>query len=126
MKTSSEERLNTYLDTLIEKGRLESWTSFVEALEVPTELLPAMMTNRAELVKLVVPHAQTANEHAVYLKLIAGLIETNSALRKHSEHVAHLINNWSGAFKALRNVGQRIEAFAQFKHSNKIEEEDNE
>jgi hypothetical protein len=120
MKESAEERLNTYLDNLIRSGRLDSWNSFVEALNVPNELMAALISNRAELVKLVRPHALTADEHAVYLGLIAGLMDTNAALRKHAEHLAYLTDNWTSAFKALRSIGARIEAFANFKHSEKV------
>lgn len=116
-KPTATEIMDADIDRLIEQTKLNSWTDFVDALNVPTDLFPAMMSNRPELVKLVKSRPLSAVEHQVYLDLIAGLMETNAALREHASQLARLTTNWSHAFVGLRNIGQRIERFANFKRS---------
>lgn len=124
MKPTAEERMNADLDRLAEDAKIDSWTDFVDALNVPNDLFPALMTNRPELVKLVKARPLSAEEHRVYLDLIGGIMETNAALREHAAQVAKLTGIWADNFKALRNVGQRIERYASFKRSTSTDGED--
>jgi hypothetical protein len=111
---SAIERMNADLDRLSEKAKINSWTDFVDALDVPNDLFPAVMANRPELVKLVKPRPLSADEHKVYLDLIAGIMATNAALREHAASLARMTTNWAEAFTSLRTLGQRIERFASF------------
>jgi hypothetical protein len=124
MKPTAEAIMNADIDRLVEQTKLNSWTEFVDALNVPNDLFPALMSNRPELVKLVKPRPLGAEEHGVYLDLIAGLMETNRALREHASTLARLTANWADAFTALRSVGHRIERFANFKRSSSHGEDD--
>jgi hypothetical protein len=124
MKPTATELMDADIDRLVEKGKLDSWTDFVDALNVPNDLFPALMSNRPELVVLVKPRALSTDEHKVYLDLIGGLMKTNAALREHASQLARLTSNWADAFTALRNVGQRIERFANYKRSTSTGEED--
>lgn len=121
---TATERLDDQITELSAKTRLKSWNEFVEALAVPQDLLPGMLTNRPELLKLAQPRAMTEAEVAVLYKLIIGLIETNQALREHAEQVAHQVTLWEASFKQLESVGRRIKAFANFKRTDNLEDED--
>jgi hypothetical protein len=124
MKPTATELMDADIDRLIDRTKLNSWSDFVDALNVPNDLFPALMSNRPELVKVVKPRPLNSEEHEIYLHLIAGLMDTNAALREHASQLARLTSNWSDAFTALRNVGQRIERFANFKRSTARDEED--
>jgi len=115
-RPSRDQELDAEITRLSELSSLKSWNDFVEALTVPSDLLPALMSNRAELVKLVKAHALDAAEHRVYLELIAGLIKTNAALRDHAAQVAQLVENWTAHFTGLHATARRVSAFANFKH----------
>jgi hypothetical protein len=107
---------------LAKRARLDGWTSFVEALQVPAELAPAIMTGRVELLKITPTRDYSAAEVAVLFKLIGALMETNAALREHAQEVAHLVDNWASAFKTLAAVGAKVEKFANFRHDQIGEE----
>lgn len=124
MKPTATELLDAEIDRLSEATKLNSWTDFIDALNVPADLFPALMANRPELVKLVKPRPLSTDEHKVYLELIAGILETNRALREHAQQLAQLTGNWADAFTALRSIGQRIERFANFKRSTKDDDDD--
>lgn len=116
MKVDKVQELNARITKLAARAKLNSWNSFVEELQVPSEIYPALLTNRMELLKLAKPRELSVKECAGLYQLIGGLIETNSALREHAAEVAHQTKIWADAFKQLHAVGQRIEKFAQFKH----------
>jgi len=121
-KPSSAERLAQEITDLRERSKLDSWTSFVEELTVPAELYPAVMANRAALVKAAVPRDMSKDEVAVLFKLIAGLIETNQALREHTERVAQLTSNLNGQIVGFHRVAQQIEDFANFRNAEPTDE----
>ncbi len=107
--------LNAHVADVAARTKLATWNSFVEELPVPAELMPALMANRPELVRLAQPRAYSKEEGAALLKLIAGLIETNGALREHAAQVAHLVDNWASTFHALATIGSKIQSVANFK-----------
>lgn len=122
-RRTRDEEMDEVLRTLNQKGGLANWTSFIEELQVPGDLYPALMTGRPELLRAVQPRALTADEAAVLYRLIAGLMGTNSALRMHAQEVAKLVQAWGGAFKTLSSVGQRIERFANFQPSEQEDDD---
>lgn len=97
------------------KGSLASWTEFVRELPVPAELMPALISTRSELVGIVAPRAMTAEEVGVIYQLIAGLIDTNNALRQHAQQIANLVDGWSSTFKGLATLGGQIGDLAHFR-----------
>jgi hypothetical protein len=103
---------------------LPSAASFLHTLQVPSDLTPAMLTNRPELVKLAKPRPLTADECKMLYALISDLMETNAALRRHAQEVARLADNWLTAFTGLGAVGHRIAHFANFEKFE-TEESDN-
>jgi hypothetical protein len=119
-KMSASEQLQDDVVALAHRAKLDGWNEFIEELKVPSELYPALMTMRPQLLKMVQPRALSADEAATLYQLIWGLMETNAALRQHAEGVAKLVHDWSAAFKSLERVGRKIEDFAQFR----ITEED--
>lgn len=100
--------LDEEVKKLAAKCSLESWNSFIEELIVPSELYPALMTNRPELIKNIPGRNMNANEVKCLYQLIGTLIETNAALRQHAQQTAHLVNNWGAAFKQLQTIGGKI------------------
>lgn len=113
-KVSRKQELSELVLNLRKASKLDSWSSFVEELKLPSEIFPAIMTGRPELLRIAQPRAITAEEHAAYLALIAGLIETNAALRAHTEQVAHLVETWMGQFQGSFALAQQINQFAAF------------
>lgn len=115
---AKERDLEALIKQLAEKCKLDSWNSFVENMQVPADIYPALMTNRPELLKIAPPRALSKEECAVIYKILAGLLETNAALREHAEQVAHFVDLWSDAFKHLRGLGERIQKFANFRYQD--------
>lgn len=116
MKQNPDERLVARIRELAEDAKLDSWSSFVEELQVPSEVYPAVVTNRPQLLRAIPPRALSADEAAVLYKLIAGLIETNVALRQHASELASLVDNWLTLFKGITSGADRIQRFAHFDH----------
>jgi len=114
LKPTADDRLNAEIDEARRNARLDSWTSFVEPLDVPSDIYPAILTLRHQLMKAAPARALTAEECKTVYAVIAGLIETNAALRSHAERLAQLVDNWADNFKALQRTGQRIQRFANF------------
>jgi hypothetical protein len=107
-----------------DKAKLDSWNSFVEELKVPSELYPALLTSRPELVVAATPRAMNADECKIIYKLIGGLLETNAALREHTARVAQLAENLSSQMLGFQRVAHQIELFANFKNPEHEDAED--
>jgi hypothetical protein len=122
-KQLAADKLNERLVELIALGRLNSWNSFIEELQVPGDLQAALLTGRGTLVKIAPPRALSAEECETLYKLIGGLIDTNAALREHAAEVAHLVDLWAGSFTQLDTLGRRIQHYANFRVPEKEEEE---
>jgi len=119
----SLEALDNQITDLAERCRLRDWSHYIESIELPQDVLPALMTGRPELLRTVRPRALTEDEAAKLYKAMAGLIETNMALREHAEQLAQLTNNWAQQFAGLHGVGEKIQRFANFKRSyDEVEE----
>jgi hypothetical protein len=114
-KMSASEQLQDDLVALAHRAKLEGWNSFVEELKVPSELYPALLTMRPQLLKAIKPRALDEAECAALYQLICGLIETNAALREHAEGVAKLAHDWSAAFVGLERLARKITDFASFR-----------
>src|SRR6185369_5484759 len=114
----------SYMEAILAKAGLESWNSFVTELPVPSDIAPALISSRAELLKIVKPRALSAEECATLYKLIGGLLDTNNALREHAKDLAQLVDNWEGNFKGLASLGFRIKNFANFKAPTNFDEDD--
>jgi hypothetical protein len=123
-RLSAVERVAMEVAEYRSKAKLDSWNSFVEELQVPSELYPALVTNRPELLRLVQARPLTSDECAVIYKLVAGLLETNAALRLHTARVAQLTNNLNGAMKQFGSAAQSIQQFANFGVVGDGDEED--
>jgi hypothetical protein len=113
-KLSAIERLAEEIKSYREAAKLDSWTSFVDDLQVPGDLYPGVLTNRPQLIKAAPPRELSKDECAVLYKLIAGLLETNAALREHTERVGQLTDNLNGAMTSFVRVAQQIKTFANF------------
>jgi hypothetical protein len=111
----SKHRLDVELDRLNTLGRLDSWTSFVDTLKAPSDIFPALVANRPELLALVQQRALTAEEHGVYLALIKGLMDTNQALREHAQQVAGVADIIEDLLRGARTSALRLSDFASFR-----------
>lgn len=112
--TASQQRLNELALDLAERTRLKTWHSFVEELQVPSDLMPAIMANRPVLLRLVPPRACSAEEFTVLVNLLAGLLETNQALQEHAAEVAKLAEALSGHLTAFQSVARNLAHLARF------------
>lgn len=109
------EELDTFLQQSAEKCKLNSYTSFTEALHFPADFLPAVLSGRPELLRVATPRAMSTEEVATLYTLLAGLMDTNMVLRTHAQEVAKAVGIWKEAFRQLESVGHQIENFANFK-----------
>lgn len=116
-KATRMETLDAFLKTAAMKTALKSPAELTEPVECPAEFFAAFVTGRPELIKLVKPRSLNETECAAIYKLVAVLIETNSALREHAETVGKAVGDWADLFKGLNKLGWEIENFAQFKPS---------
>lgn len=123
-RQTNAERLNEEIKRLAALCKLDSWTSFVDDMKVPSDIYAALASGRPELIKAVSPRALTAEQAKPLFDIIASLIGTNVALRDHAQQLAHFTHIWTDAFKQLHSVGDRIERFANFKHGVDEVEED--
>jgi hypothetical protein len=123
-RRARDEHLEQLVDDANKLSTLEHWTSFVEELQIPPDLFPAIATSRPELLVLAQPRDMSKEEVEKIYKLLAGLIRTNIALRLHAEQTALLVKNWLSAFTHLESVGRRIENFANFRKENNDEDSD--
>ena len=123
-KTNKASELNEQICALAKRAKLESWNSFVEELKVPSEIVPALITMRVELIRLAPVRALSPEEAQALYKLIAGLIETNMALREHAQQVSTMVENWVGSIHGFIGVAEKIGRFAEFRHDDVQEEED--
>lgn len=121
-QNSKHQEMDARIRELRAECKLDTWTSFVEELKVPSVIYPALMTNRPELLKAAPVKALTEGECRVMYDLVGGLMETNAALRKHASDTAHLVNNWTNAVRAMVSIAGQIEQFANFRQMN--DEED--
>ena len=88
----------------------------------PSDIAPALMANRPELLKLVQQRALTAEEHGVYLALIKGLMDTNEALRQHAQQVAGVADIIEDLLRGARNSALKLSDFASFRQHDHDEE----
>lgn len=114
----NQRELDTLVVELAKEARLDAWNAFVEELQVPSELYPALMTNRPELVRLAPRRALTADEAGALYRLIAGLLETNQALRQHAAMTAQLVEDWMSTMQGMETTAYKIQHFANFRHTD--------
>lgn len=112
---AKERALEEQIKRLAKDCKLDSWNSFVENMTVPTDIYAALMTNRPELLKACPPRELNKEECAALYGVLAGLMQTNAALREHAQDLAHFVDTWGSAFKQLHSVGNRIQRFANFR-----------
>jgi hypothetical protein len=117
MMNDKEKMIDDYLKAASRACKLDSWTALATPINCPGDLLPALTSGRAELISAIPPRDLKAEEVKTLLDIIAALIDTNIALRTHSEQVAKMTNIWASSFSQLRSLGYRIEKFAHFHHS---------
>jgi|SRR5215471_13281317 len=118
--------LDAAIVALAREAKLDGWNAFVEELKVPSELFGALMTNRPEMVRLAQRRPLTAQEADALYNLIAGLIETNSALRAHAAQVASLVQDWMSGIHGMISTARKVRQFARFEHSGIYEGDDDE
>jgi hypothetical protein len=117
-KNSREQELSDHIVDLAKRARLNNWNEFVEELKVPSELAPALITNRPELIRLAQPRALSADEAKALYTLIGALLETNMALREHAQGVATLAEGWVSSMNGAFTIARRIGRLAQFRHAD--------
>lgn len=122
MKTTKTERLAAQITDFRNRSKLNSWSSFIEELQVPSDLYPDMMTQRSALMPK--GRALTADECQIVYKLIAGLMDTNAALSEHTQQTAILVGEWNEAFKGLKTLAGHINTFANLKDEDETEIEE--
>ena len=115
-KQSRAERLDEHITELRRRAKLDTWNDFIREMAVPSDLMPAMMTMRTQLM----PQARslTAEDCDVLYRIIGVLMETNAALREHTENTALLVDEWTDTFKGIHTLATRIGMFANFEEGN--------
>jgi hypothetical protein len=121
--TDKAAELDAYIKDIRRRCNLDSWTHFVNDVDVPGDLYPALASNRPELIKAIPPRQLEPEEAKALFNIIGTLIETNAALKEHAAHTAKMVLQWGDAFKHLRSLGYSIERFATFDHAEEVSEE---
>jgi LmbE family N-acetylglucosaminyl deacetylase len=116
LRETRTDRLAAKLTELRNRMKLDSWNAYITEMQVPSDLYPAMMTQRTQLMPN--PSAKSADEVEILYDIIATLIDTNAALREHTEQTAILVGEWTDAFKSLATLAQHISMFANLKQSD--------
>jgi Trp operon repressor len=124
MNRNKFEELEQQITDLSKRAKLQAWNEFIEELQVPSELVPALMTNRSQLIRLARPRALTPDETESLYKLIAALLETNMALREHASQLACMMQNWVGSIYGSVKQAGRIGRFAEFRHEEAMEDDE--
>lgn len=70
--------------------KMNGWNEYVREMRVLPDVAPALSTGRPELLALMSPRPLTEEECRVLFDMLAVLIETNQALRMHSELLAQI------------------------------------
>lgn len=117
-RQTATEQLDDLITELSQRCRLDGWEAYVRELDLPIELMPALMTGRPELLMLLKPRAMTEEEVRKLYQLIGTLMETNFALQEHAQQISQQVSIWLDAFKHLNSVGRRIGHFANFRRTD--------
>jgi hypothetical protein len=123
---SRDRELTDQIADLATRARLNCWNEFVEELKVPSELAPALVTMRPELIRLAQARPLSAEEAQALYRLVGALLETNMVLREHAQAVAAMTENWVGAIHGMVKVAGRIGRFAEFRHNDAADESEDE
>lgn len=108
--------VDTLVAKLNEECQLKRWNELVEEVN-PTDnaLAAAIMTGRGSLVKLAKPRVLSEDECRKLYHLIGVLMETNSHLQQHAQHVAILVEQWREHFKGMATSATKVIDFANFR-----------
>lgn len=126
-RRTATEALDDRLTALMARMRLDGWNQLTGDVQPPPMFAAALITGRPELARAVTPPKASElsdDDVAKLCNLIAVLIETNAALQDHAQEVSKLVKHWSEAFTALRAIGWRVEAFANFRRTDDEAEAD--
>lgn len=107
--------LDARIEHLRNLSRLDSWNNFVSELQVPSYLMPGIITMRPELLLAAAPGPLGPEEVKVLLRVMGGLMETNAALRQHAELLAGLTDDALGMLKGLNGTLGKIGDYAHFR-----------
>lgn len=97
--------------------------AFAYPVNVPTELVAALHTGRADLVNLVQPRLLMLEEHRAYLDLIKCLIQTHYELRTHAVQMADQAKQLNGSLKGMATHVQRMIDKAEFRQEVEVVED---
>ncbi len=111
-KSQTDEEAERLLEQIQEK--MQTWSSLARDVKVPADFQPALMTGRPELMRLVKPRELSAADSAVFIDLIACLLETNSLLQQHASLVAKVVNQVASNARGTANAVVRLEHYANF------------
>lgn len=102
---------------------LDDFTSFARVLNVPAEMVPAVMAGRPELMSLAKPRPLTQEDCRILYEMVGNLLETNAQLRRHAHLISSVVEDWILHFRGLAAVSRRIQEFASFQPLAECEDE---
>lgn len=97
---------------------------FIETVEVPSDLAPAIATGRPELLALARPRALTEDECAKVYKLLSVLIRTNWALQEHARELEKMTADMYGHLKGALGQALKMEQFAGFRVADEDDDDE--
>jgi hypothetical protein len=96
----------------VEDG-IDHWSSLLEEVKAPADLIPALACGRPELLCLVAPRAMTVEESGAMVNLVRVLLETNQHLQarcaSHAGKWAEMRAEAAVARDALRRITDALE-----------------
>lgn len=108
--TDQEARLRDLHD------KMHGWNEYVRDMKVLPDVAPALSTGRPELLALMAPRPLSEEECKVLFDMLTVLIETNAALRLHSELIGQVAEQQAQLVNgAARKLDQLID-YAHFRN----------
>jgi hypothetical protein len=113
------------LAELADKATLESFNSFIEAMDnIPSWLAPPILTGRPELLQMPAASSLTQDDVAAMVTIIRVLLRTNAALRDHAAEVGKLAATFTDSLRGAQGLAHELSLYAAFQHANLIPEDD--
>lgn len=121
-KGHGRERFNELLEQFETEGHLKNWMDYTKDVKAPAQVIAALTTGRAELLRLGTPRALSIDETRDIYDLITTLVETNMALQKHAQSLAQLAQSMRQSIRGIANQIDQMDDFANFRPSGDPED----
>lgn len=93
--------------------QMNGWNEYVREMKVLQDVAPALSTGRPELLALMSPRQLSEEECKVLFDMLTVLIETNAALRMHSELLAQIAEQQA---QLVHGAAKKLDQMIDYAH----------